>query len=344
MAIASIPARVLQNFNLKEDSLVAPIGSGHIHQTFLISDTEKYVLQRVNSNVFTKPEVIATNNRTAANYLAKNFPAYLFPTTIASQSGTELVYDDQGFPWRLYPLIGNTITVDFVTSTTEAYEAAAGFGRLSKNLNEIDCSLFQPTLDRFHDLDWRYQQFETELAQASEQVRKEVADEIDQVKLYKYLVAEYNQLIESGALKERITHNDTKINNILFDKDSPKAVCIIDLDTLMPGYFIYDLGDLVRTCVSPVSEEEADISKIEFRRPIYDALLTGYLSEMKATMTQEELLAIPFAGKMMTYIMALRFLADYLRGNTYYHISYADQNKVRARNQLHLLKILSQAI
>jgi Ser/Thr protein kinase RdoA (MazF antagonist) len=184
----------------------------------------------------------------------------------------------------------------------------------------------------------------TELAQASEQVRKEVADEIDQVKLYKYLVAEYNQLIESGALKERITHNDTKINNILFDKDSPKAVCIIDLDTLMPGYFIYDLGDLVRTCVSPVSEEEADISKIEFRRPIYDALLTGYLSEMKATMTQEELLAIPFAGKMMTYIMALRFLADYLRGNTYYHISYADQNKVRARNQLHLLKILSQAI
>jgi hypothetical protein len=113
---------------------------------------------------------------------------------------------------------------------------------------------------------------------------------------------------------------------------------------LMPGYFIYDLGDMVRTCVSPVSEEEKDISKISFRKEIYDALLKGYLDEMQDTMSAEEIKAIPFAGKMMTYIMAIRFLADFLRGNTYYHITYADQNLVRARNQLTLLSILCKNV
>jgi hypothetical protein len=112
----------------------------------------------------------------------------------------------------------------------------------------------------------------------------------------------------------------------------------------MPGYFIYDLGDLVRTCVSPVSEEESDVSKIKFRKNIYEAILTGYLSEMKGNMRDAEIKAVPFAGKMMTYIMALRFLADFLRGNTYYHISYPDQNKIRARNQFYLLNILTQSV
>lgn len=343
MSESSIPALVLDAFEISPQASCKPIGSGHIHQTFLVEDKKKFVLQRVNKNVFTKPEVIATNNRIAANYLANHFPGYLFPTALPDKNGYELVYDVDGFPWRLYALIENTITIDFVTSEKEAWEAASGFGRLTRNLNEIDCSLFNPTLNRFHDLGWRYQQFEEALASASDHIKKQVAEEIELAKTFAYLVDEYNQLIQSGSLKQRITHNDTKINNILFDKYSRKAVCVIDLDTLMPGYFIYDLGDMVRTCVSPVSEEEPDVSKITFRREIYDALLTGYLSEMKESMTQEELKAIPFAGKMMTYIMALRFLADFLRGNTYYHITYPDQNKVRARNQLYLLKLLADA-
>lgn len=344
MSETSIPALVLDAFGLSPHASYKPIGSGHIHQTYLVDDVKKFVLQRVNKNVFTKPEVIAANNRIAANYLAKNFPEYLFPTALPDKNGYELVYDAEGYPWRVYPLIENTITIDFVTSEGEAFEAASGFGRLTRNLNEIDCSLFNPTLDRFHDLGWRYQQFEEELASASDHVKEQVAEEIKLAIDFRYLVNEYNQLIQSGSLKKRVTHNDTKINNILFDRNSHKAVCVIDLDTLMPGYFIYDLGDMVRTCVSPVSEEEQDVSKITFRKEIYDALLTGYLSEMKASMTLEERKAIPFAGKMMTYIMALRFLADFLRGNTYYHITYPDQNKVRARNQLYLLKILTEAV
>jgi len=340
----AIPDIVLQAFNLSRESKFKPIGSGHIHQTFLVDDAKLFVLQRVNKNIFTKPEVIATNNRVAAKYLVANFPEYLFPTTLLAKTGEELVYDADGFPWRLYPLIENTQTIDFVTSETEAYEAAKGFAKLSRNLDGIDCSLFKTTLERFHDLAWRYEQFETELARASEAVKASVENEIIAAKKFNYLVDEYNQLIKSGSLKERITHNDTKINNILFDIETKKAVCVIDLDTLMPGYFIYDLGDLVRTCVSPVSEEEKDVTKIEFRTSICDALVQGYLSEMQDILTEAERQAVPFAGKMMTYIMALRFLADFLRGNTYYHITYPEQNKVRARNQLYLLNILCETV
>jgi len=339
-----VPESVLQAFGLTSFAIIAPIGTGHIHQTYLVEDTKKYVLQRINIKVFTNPEAIATNNRIAADYLAQHHPDYLFLTALRDKAGNELVYASDGFPWRLYPLIENTITVDFLTSTQEAYEAALGFGRLTKNLNDINCKLFKPTLDRFQDLGWRYEQFEDALANAKPEALAQAAEQIEQAKSFHYLVDEYKSLIASGSLKERIVHNDTKINNILFDKTTRKAVCVIDLDTLMPGYFIYDLGDMVRTCVSPVSEEEKDISKISFRKEIYDALLKGYLDEMQDTMSAEEIKAIPFAGKMMTYIMAIRFLADFLRGNTYYHITYADQNLVRARNQLTLLSILCRNV
>jgi Ser/Thr protein kinase RdoA (MazF antagonist) len=339
-----VPESVLLAFGLTTAAVVSPIGTGHIHQTFLVEDEKKYVLQRINVNVFKDPEAIATNNRIAADYLEQHHPEYLFLTALRDRAGNELVYAADGFPWRLYPLIENTLTVDFLNSPEEAYEAAVGFGRLSKNLNEIDCTLFKPTLDRFQDLGWRYEQFETALSNARHETLTQAAIQVEEAKYFKFLVDDYKSLIASGGLKERIVHNDTKINNILFDKTTRKAVCVIDLDTLMPGYFIYDLGDMVRTCVSPVSEEEKDITKITFRKEIYDALLKGYLAEMKDTMSPEELNAIPFAGKMMTYIMALRFLADFLRGNTYYHITYPDQNLVRARNQLTLLAILCKNV
>lgn len=338
----TVPAEIAHAFGFSPQAKISLLGSGHIHQTLLVEGKDKLVLQRINKNVFTKPEVIARNNRLAAEYLSIHHPEYLFPKTLPDQQGRELVYATDGFPWRVYPLIENTLTVDFVTSTEQAFEAATGFGMLTRNLNGIDCTQFEPTLDRFHDLQWRYEQFETELAGATPPLIQQAEAEIKLAKEFMFLVQQYNTLLKSGALAIRITHNDTKINNILFDASTRKAVCVIDLDTLMPGYFIYDLGDMVRTCVCPVSEEEQNITRIAFRKEIYDALLEGYLSQMKAYMSAQELQAVPFAGKMMTYIMALRFLADYLRGNTYYTIHYPEQNLVRARNQLHLLQLLHQ--
>lgn len=338
----SVPPMILNAFGFSPQAKISSLGSGHIHQTLLVEDDRKFVLQRINKNVFTKPEVIARNNRLAAAYLSTHHPEYLFPTTLPDRNGNELVYAEDGFPWRVYPLIENTLTIDFVTSSAQAFEAAKGFGLLTRNLHGIDSSTFEPTLDRFHDLQWRYEQFETALADGTPGLIKQAEVEISSAREFQFLVHQYNNLIAGGSLLVRITHNDTKINNILFDKNTGKAACVIDLDTLMPGYFIYDLGDMVRTGVSPVSEEEQDVSQITFRKEIYDALVEGYLSQMQVYMSPQELQAVPFAGKMMTYIMALRFLADFLRGNTYYTIHYPEQNLVRARNQLQLLKMLHQ--
>ena len=334
---------IIQCFGLEPQSFsVHQIGSGHIHLTYKLIGTRSYILQRVNKDVFKAPEVIASNLRLASDYLKINFPAYAFLTAIPSVNHLEMVYDEEGFPWRLFRYRENTITVDKVDSATEAYTAASEFAKLTCYLDKIDVSGFKETIIQFHDLALRYQQFEKALPQATPE-RKQLGEECIRQSLgFHELVTEYNGLIQSGSLRLRITHNDTKINNILFDAGSRKAVCVIDLDTLMPGYFIYDLGDMVRTFVSPASEEEKDFSKIIFRREIFEALTSGYLSQMEPVMSAAEMSAIPFAGKMMTYIMALRFLTDYLNGDTYYHTTYPGQNLVRAGNQLTLLQILTE--
>lgn len=344
MSFVNAPKKIVEAFGINEAVRISRIGSGHIHETFKVEGKSNFVLQRVNKNVFTQPEIIASNNRIAFQYLKQNHPDYLFPQALPDLLLKDLYYDAEGFPWRLYPLIENTYTIDEVSSEQEAYEAAKGFGRLTKKLNGVDVSLFKPTLERFHDLAWRYEQFEEALQYADAKTRQAAANEIVLAKSFQYLVKEYNQLITVGGMTLRVTHNDTKVNNILFDSVSQKTACAIDLDTLMPGYFIYDLGDMVRTFVSPVNEEEKDISKVSFRKNIYNALLDGYLSQMRDLLSTSEKKSIPFSGMMMTYIMALRMLADFLRGNTYYHITYPDQNLVRARNQLHLLGLISQAV
>jgi Ser/Thr protein kinase RdoA (MazF antagonist) len=336
------PEKILSHFGIT--GVCTSLGTGHIHKTYKVSGEKNFVLQRVNKKVFTQPEIIASNNRMAFHFLKQHHPDYLFPQALINKNGNDLHYDNEGYPWRLFPMIENTFTLDEVTSEDEAFEAAKGFGSLTKNLNGIDVTLFKPSLERFHDLAWRYEQFEDALRNAKPEAIHQSEKEIAQAKSFKYLVDEYNQLISSNKLTERLMHNDTKVNNILFDSQTRKAVCAIDLDTLMQGYFIYDLGDMIRTFVSPVSEEEKDISRVQFRKNIYSALLKGYLFEMENVLTADETKSISFAGKMMTYIMALRMFADFLRGNTYYHISYPEQNLVRARNQFRLLELIVASV
>ena len=265
-------------------------------------------------------------------------------SNLLTTEGEEMAYDADGFPWRLYPLIDHSFTVDQLETEEQAFAAASAFGKLSRNLDGCDVDRFKPVIDRFQDLSWRFQQFEDARANAVKERLAEASDCITAAKDFSNLVTKYKTLIQSGALKLRIVHNDTKVNNILFDAITGQAICAIDLDTLMPGYFIYDLGDMVRTFVCPVSEEEKDISKIVFRKNIYEALTKGYLSQMNEVMSAKEKEAIPFSGLMMTYIMALRFLADYLNGDVYYHTAYAGQNLVRAKNQFKLLEVLSKNI
>ncbi len=306
---------ILPLFGLSSEAPVEPLGSGHIHQTYLVKTDPPYVLQRVNKNVFKSPEIIAANLRLASDHLGKHYPDYPFLRSVHATDGKDMVYDDEGYPWRLFPFRENTLTVDQVDSPLLAFRAAAAFARLTRYLDGVDVNLFRATIPRFHDLSLRYSQFEEAWQSASKERVAQAKDLIQSARQYHPLVDEYERLVRENSLRVRIMHNDTKINNVLFDSVSGEALEVIDLDTLMPGYFIYDLGDMVRTFVSPVSEEEEDYSKIRFRTEVFDALLEGYLSEMNSVMTEEEKKAIPFAGRMMTYIMALRFLADFLRGD-----------------------------
>jgi len=288
--------------------------------------------------------LISNNIRVVTNYLQGKYPDYLFLNFIDNNVGQPYTYDSEGYPWRLFPFIENSVSFNTVASEGMAFAAAKEFGKLTMNLNKLDCNLLSETIPQFHDLSFRYRQFEDALNLADAQRLKVAHQLIECCKDKFHLVEEYNELIANGKLIKRAIHNDCKINNVLFHKVTTEAICIVDLDTLMPGYFIYDLGDMVRTFVSPVSEEEKDYSKIVFRENIYNGLLDGYSYFTKNILSKDEMRSIPFAGKMMTFMIALRFLTDYLLGDKYYQTSYSGQNLVRAGNQLKLLEVITKSL
>lgn len=341
MAFA-IPSSVLQAFGLELHKPIAAIGSGHINKTYKVEGNPSFILQRINKSVFKNPQLISRNLQLAANHLRKAQPSYFFLTPLLSCANEKLVFDADGFAWRLYPFIENSQTFDQLESVQQAFSAASAFGQFNRLLSDANVNEYGYVLEGFHDLSQRYKQFEQAWVKAKGERKEKATQQIGSAQTFSFLTKQYEENIRKGVLKLRVMHNDTKINNILFDGMSGEAVTVIDLDTLMPGYFIYDLGDMVRTFVSPVSEEEKDLTKISFRPEFYEAVVTGYCSQMKEVLTFEELSLIPFAGKMMTYIMALRFLTDYLNGNVYYHTVYPEQNLVRASNQFHFLHLLHQ--
>ncbi|MDA0660803.1 MAG: phosphotransferase [Planctomycetota bacterium] len=332
---------ILPQYDLRPDLPITPIGSGHINWTYRVSGPIEFVLQRINTNVFTQPELIESNLRLASEHLQTHHADYLFVAPLPTTLGTGMAYDASGRPWRLFRCLEQTTTIDEAETTEQAYNVAAEFGRLARYLEKVDVTRFHPTIPRFHDLPWRYEQFEEALRGVTEDRRQQATSEIEACQRYYPLVERFTRLINDRVLRLGVYHNDTKINNVLFDQSRCKTVAAIDLDTLMPGYFIFDLGDLVRTVVSPVSEEESDLSRVVVRREFYNALVEGYLSQMRDSLSPQEREQIPFAGPMMVYIMSLRFLADFLRGDTYYHTKYPGQNLVRARNQLQLLAQLT---
>lgn len=329
---------VLAKFGVQPIADPVPIGSGHINRTYKVKTGDRsFILQQINTNVFRHPEVIATNLELTRVWLQQQAPEYLFISPLPALDGSTLVYED-GSPWRLYPYYDNTYTIDEAQTVQEAREAAIAFARFGRLMKGCEMTKFRPTIPRFHDLSLRYQQFEDAKKGAHIDRLTTARIEIQRAERFHTFVDTYERMIASGTLTASVFHNDTKINNVLFDGSSKKAMAVLDLDTVMEGYFIYDLGDLVRTLVSPAGEEEKDLTKVQVRKHFYEAVVDGYMTEMGNALSADERKLAPFAGLMMTYIMAIRFLADYLRGDTYYHIKYPEQNLVRARNQLALIE------
>ncbi|HEU4902162.1 MAG TPA: phosphotransferase, partial [Flavisolibacter sp.] len=205
----------------------------------------------------------------------------------------------------------------------------------------VNVAKLKITIPSFHDLSLRYQQFLVALENGNKKRRDETKEEAEALLAHKELVVQFEAIKADPAFKLRVTHHDTKISNVLFDEHD-KGLCVIDLDTVMPGYFISDVGDMMRTYLSPVSEEEKDISKIVVREEFYKAVVEGYYAEMKDELSDQEKQSFLFAGKFMIYMQALRFFTDYLNDDVYYGAVYEGQNLVRAQNQLALLQQLVQ--
>ncbi|MEO6221009.1 MAG: aminoglycoside phosphotransferase family protein, partial [Ginsengibacter sp.] len=244
----------------------------------------------------------------------------------------------QGY-FRMFPFVNGSHTVDVVQSPSQAYEAARQFGKFTNLLSGFDTSQLKITIPDFHNLSLRYQQFEYSLIHGNTERIREADKSIQNIKQHFDIVQKFEHIKSDSAFKLRVTHHDTKISNVLFD-DNNQGLCVIDLDTVMPGYFISDVGDMLRTYLSNVSEEEKDLSKIEVREEIFRAIIEGYGREMKNELSGPEKEHFVYAGKFMTYMQAIRFLTDYLSNDIYYGAKYPDHNFVRGNNQLVLLKQL----
>jgi Ser/Thr protein kinase RdoA (MazF antagonist) len=329
---------VLQHYGLNNYSVVV-LQSGLINATYKITSGEKsIILQQINHQVFKTPEAIDENLQLLNNYFQAYSPNYLFTKPLKGLDSKTL-YCIEGKYFRAFDFIENTTTVNVVETASQAFEAAKAFGEFTFLLKDFDAAKLNITLPNFHNLTLRYQQFKTALETGNQERINACSSLIKQIENASGICKVYEQFIANADAVKRVTHHDTKISNVLFNEQG-KAVCVIDLDTVMPGYFLSDLGDMIRTYVCPVSEEEQDYTKIEIRIEILQAIQNGYLHYMHNELTSFEKKHFFFAGEMMIYMQALRFITDYFNNDSYYSIQYAEQNLARANNQMHLLNAL----
>jgi len=317
-----------------------PIGSGLIHHTWkVIENGEAYILQQVNTDVFKDPSMIASNLDKIGHYLHTHHREYLFAAPLRTIDGTIFFRDREGGYFRLFPFIRNSRTFDVVATPGQAYEAARQFAQFTHILSGFDTEELQYTLPDFHHLSLRYRQFSRALREGNPERIRQAQALIDFLEGQQNLVGIYESLQRDPAFSLRVTHHDTKISNILFD-GSDKGLCVIDLDTVMPGYYISDTGDMIRTYVSPAGEEETDFSKIVVREDFFQAIAAGYLEVMGDQLSSAEKEHFFYSGLFMVYMQSLRFLTDYLNDDIYYGAAYEGHNFNRAGNQAVLLERL----
>lgn len=333
--------KILSEYDISLKHLkVEVINNGLINKTWSIENPDgKFILQRVNDTIFKQPSAIAFNLRKVSDYLKKTYPDYLFVSPIKTNENEEMVFIVGEGYFRLIPYVKKSHTINTVQKPEQAFEAAKEFGQFTKFLSRFPINELQITLPDFHNLFLRYQQFLGALQSGNTERVSQCQELINFIKVNRNIVDTYEDILKNPQFKLRVTHHDTKISNVLFDNED-KGLCVIDLDTVMPGYFISDVGDMIRTYVSPVSEEEKDFTKIKIREEYLSAIRQGYMTEMADELTKEEKKHFIYAGKFMIYMQAIRFLTDHLNNDIYYGAKYEDHNFFRAGNQVTLLQLL----
>lgn len=339
-------SEIIDKFLIYGDFIKAErFGNGHINDTFLVTFNQagidtKYILRKVNKYVFTSPKNVIENtinvikdisikiqNEGDANLTTK------VQTLIKTRNNSYHFVDENKDFWMMTLFLEDSFTVDYVRTTRQAYLAAREFGKFQKYLLDTDVKKYKAAIKDFHSPSKRLQKLENIVKEDSKRRASNSVQEIDKIFSYQYLLKRF-----PNNLPVRITHNDTKINNILFDRRTKNTLCIIDLDTVMPGTVIYDFGDMIRTMTSPVAEDEKEISKVYMRFKYFEAIIKGYLEILGNHLVPIEIDNLILGAQLIIYEQSIRFLSDYLAGDQYYHIHYKKHNLVRARNQLALLE------
>ncbi|MFN5479196.1 MAG: phosphotransferase enzyme family protein [Chitinophagaceae bacterium] len=337
--------RILNQFLPDEkNAVISPLGVGLIHTTYGVgsSNQMRYVLQQINTDVFRNPEAIASNLEKLVNHSESIDQDPCFPIPLTTVSGSNYAMGENREYFRLTPYVPDSHAISVCSSPDEAYEAAFQFGRFSSSYASFDSLQLKDTISGFHDLNFRWQQFNDALKNGDQKRLTATRDLLQQIVDQNTILDRYNYIIQSTGFKKRVSHHDTKISNVLFSSNR-KGMCVIDMDTTMSGYFISDLGDMFRTYLSPGNEEETDLEKVHVRRDFYSAILDGYNEKMADLLSEKEREALHYAGEFMIWMQALRFMTDYLMGDVYYGINYEENNLNRVINQMHLLNHFQQA-
>ena len=331
---------VLKQFGIEAAAL--PHGNGHINNTFLVDSKPRVILQRINTNVFKNPAEVMGNIMAVTAHLRKKIaevggdPARETLTFLTTKEGLPYYKTEEGDYWRAYYFVEDMICLEVAKSPADFAEVAHAFGRFQRMLADFPADRLAETIARFHDTPNRFAQLEEAIA----------ADRVDRVKTIEKEIAEvrgfakYASLIvdgiANGTVPLRVTHNDTKLNNVLLDGKTRKGICVIDLDTVMPGSLLYDFGDAMRTGASTGAEDEVDLDKVQFDLAKFEAFTAAFLEELGDSMTARERELLPLSALIITVEQGTRFLADYINGDVYYHIHREHHNLDRARTQLKL--------
>ena len=340
---------LMNQFTIYGDFLLGvPFGNGHVNDTYLVTFDQggvrlNYVLQRINGEVFREPEKVMENvDRVTQHVLHKIRQAHAEMKKrtlrlLRTPENKPFVLDEKGNCWRAYVFVERARAYDVLESPEQAYGIAKAFGEFQQQLTDLPGRLHE-TIPDFHHTPKRIEQLEQAIARDPLGRAARVRKEIDFILSRKDDAGILLKLNASGDIPERITHNDTKCNNVLIDDMSGEGVAVIDLDTVMPGLSLYDFGDMVRTCTSPAEEDEIDLGKVYMQFDMYEALFRGFCESADRFMTPAEKEHLATAGKIITLEIGTRFLADYLNGDTYFKIKRPDQNLDRCRSQLKLVR------
>nr|WP_275659006.1 aminoglycoside phosphotransferase family protein [Shewanella sp. Isolate11] len=336
----------MPHFGITESAKVVPLGNGHINDTFLVRwPAGEMVLQRINTQVFKLPNVLVNNAQTIAQHLnsklqSGDYQLKVVEPVLTQDQALFVELDDGGF-WRAINYLPHSHSIEVVSDEQQAESAAKAFGHFSCALSDLDAQAIEDVIPQFHHLPGRIEQLKAA-------VEQDVVGRLGQCQSWVDMALSQSGLLQelarvSDQLPLRICHNDTKINNMLYDKRDMTSLAIIDLDTCMKGHLMYDFGDMVRTFTSPEEEDSTHLDKVNVRESIFAAICRGYLSELGHVLSEQEKQSLWLGARVICLMIGVRFLTDYLNGDVYFHVHRDNHNLERAANQFTLYQsLLSQ--